>query len=245
MAKLTHQQKLDALAFRFYQDGKWTPKAGDFYTTSRADLELYQVVSVENGVVRTRYTEGSDTISEWAEGEFLTEGFGPRRVFVPEWVLSALRSPPEPVSVVEDEERWRLFPKKTPEEVDRDPVHQEVSRQLKPLRDAFFPPEPGRDAPEPVAWVIPGDDNARADGYLDAMAWREGEFTRPLFASPPDVELVRMREQEQADFERGQALLVNIITRPLIGIENRTAQEVFDVMCDRARAALSAKEAGK
>lgn len=89
MAKLTYQQKLDALSYRFYQGGVWTPKAGDFYTTSRADLELYQVVSVENGVVRTRFTEGTDAISEWAEDGFLTEGFGPKRVFVPEWVMNA------------------------------------------------------------------------------------------------------------------------------------------------------------
>ena len=28
-------------------------------------------------------------------------------------------------------------------------------------------------------------------------------------------------------------------TRPIIGIENRTAQEVFDIMCDRLRSALA------
>lgn len=37
-------------------------------------------------------------------------------------------------------------------------------------------------APTPVAWVIPGDDNARENGFIDAMAWQEGEFTRPLYA---------------------------------------------------------------
>ena len=36
---------------------------------------------------------------------------------------------------------------------------------------------------EPVVWVIPGSDNARSDGFLDAMAWKEGEFTRPLYAA--------------------------------------------------------------
>ncbi|WP_313613384.1 hypothetical protein [Agrobacterium sp.] len=87
MSKLTYQQKLDALAYRFYQGAEWKPKAGDFYTTSRADLELYQVVSVEDGVVRTRFTEGSDAIAVWPEDQFLTGGFGPKRVFVPEWVL--------------------------------------------------------------------------------------------------------------------------------------------------------------
>ncbi len=39
--------------------------------------------------------------------------------------------------------------------------------------------------PEPVAWVIPGDGHARDGGWLDAMAWSEGEFTKPLYAHPP------------------------------------------------------------
>lgn len=32
-------------------------------------------------------------------------------------------------------------------------------------------------------------------------------------------------------------------TRPIIGIENRTAQEVFDIMCDRLRTALATSKA--
>lgn len=44
-----------------------------------------------------------------------------------------------------------------------------------------------RPAQEPVAWVIPGQDTARADGFLDAMAWQEGEFSRPLYAAPQPV----------------------------------------------------------
>jgi hypothetical protein len=106
MTKLTYQQKLDALSYRFYQGGVWTPKAGDFYTTSRADLELYQVVSVEGGVVRTRFTEGTDAISEWPEAGFLTEGFGPRRVFVPEWVICAPPSPETNVARLADRLRY-------------------------------------------------------------------------------------------------------------------------------------------
>lgn len=33
------------------------------------------------------------------------------------------------------------------------------------------------------------------------------------------------------------------LTRPIIGIENRTAKEVFDIMCDRFTAALAAMPA--
>ena len=32
------------------------------------------------------------------------------------------------------------------------------------------------------------------------------------------------------------------LTRPIIGIENRTAQEAFDIMCDRIRSALAPPE---
>ena len=38
---------------------------------------------------------------------------------------------------------------------------------------------------EPVAWVIPGQDTARDDGFLNARMDRDGEFTRPLYAHPP------------------------------------------------------------
>lgn len=45
--------------------------------------------------------------------------------------------------------------------------------------------EAGTRKAAPVAWVIPGDDKARDNGAIDAMAWREGEFTKPLYAAPP------------------------------------------------------------
>ena len=87
--KLTKTQKLEALAARFYQDLEWKPEAGHLYTTARADLEVYEVVKVEGGKVFTRYTEGGDSgVSEWLETEFLSEGFGPKRVWVPPHVLS-------------------------------------------------------------------------------------------------------------------------------------------------------------
>lgn len=90
ITSLTHQQKLEALSLRFYQGLKWTPKAGDYYTTSRADLELYQVVAVEDGMVKTRYckTSRSETVSSWPVDEFTDAGFGPKRVWVPDFVLA-------------------------------------------------------------------------------------------------------------------------------------------------------------
>ena len=86
--QLTPEQKLQAMQLRFYQGLVWEPKAGDLYTTSRADLELYRVVSVCEGVIRTEYTTNQGIFSEWPEAEFLTEGFGPKRVFVPDWVIA-------------------------------------------------------------------------------------------------------------------------------------------------------------
>lgn len=90
---LTYQQKLEALSLRFYQGMAWSPKPGDYYTTSRADLELYQVVDVDGGKVKTRYCCGSTVISEWPEDEFTTGGFGPKRVYVPDFVLRAQSAP--------------------------------------------------------------------------------------------------------------------------------------------------------
>ena len=37
---------------------------------------------------------------------------------------------------------------------------------------------------KPVVWVVPGDDNANMNGFVDARFDREGEFTRPLYAKP-------------------------------------------------------------
>ncbi len=91
MIALTYQQKLDALSLRFYQGLKWTPESGHYYTTSRADLELYQVVRIEGGKVYTRYCDQSksDVIAQWDGDGFTSEGFGPKRVWVPDFVIAA------------------------------------------------------------------------------------------------------------------------------------------------------------
>ncbi len=54
---------------------------------------------------------------------------------------------------------------------------------------------------EPVAWVIPGDDNAKCNGFLDAMAHEEEEFSQPLYAHPPtdaaEIERLTTRLKEE------------------------------------------------
>lgn len=84
---LTPQQKLKALSLRFYHGQTWTPKAGDHYTTSRYDLELYKVVFADEFVVITSYLPLGGPTSEWEAEGFLTHGFGPRRVHVPQFIL--------------------------------------------------------------------------------------------------------------------------------------------------------------
>lgn len=84
---LTEQQKLQALALRFYQGLKWVPEAGHHYTTSRNDLELYRIAKIEDGKVYTEYCHLVGVYSEWPVEEFTSEGFGVHRVWVPPFVL--------------------------------------------------------------------------------------------------------------------------------------------------------------
>jgi len=44
---------------------------------------------------------------------------------------------------------------------------------------------------EPVAWVIPGSDIENVNGFIDAMGFEHGEFTRPLYTHPSDAESLR------------------------------------------------------
>ncbi len=93
---LTKDEKLQALANRYYgkinQD--WEPKVGDFYTTSRADLELYQIVSIQDGQIGTIYRDparspGRD-VSYWPASTFLSlTTFGANRVHVPNWIFAS------------------------------------------------------------------------------------------------------------------------------------------------------------
>jgi vacuolar-type H+-ATPase subunit I/STV1 len=94
ITSLTERQKLNALANRFYNGIKWEPKKGDYYTTSRSDLELYQVVEVTDDKVKTTYLTPNSQISEWDKDKFLTEGFGANRVHVPNWVIEYLEETP-------------------------------------------------------------------------------------------------------------------------------------------------------
>jgi len=88
LTSLTTEQKLEALALKYYQDYQWIPKAGDYYTSSRNDLELYFIVYADDHEIHTVYCDlqKGTSVSVWKTSEFLT-GFGLKRVHVPDWIL--------------------------------------------------------------------------------------------------------------------------------------------------------------
>lgn len=87
--ELTERQKLHVLATRFYNqiENQWQPKKGDYYTTPRADLELYYIIDETEDSFLTvycntsRYANGIVIPSEWPKTKFL-QGFGINRIHV-------------------------------------------------------------------------------------------------------------------------------------------------------------------
>jgi hypothetical protein len=89
--KLNNDEKLLALKLKYYDDQQWSPTTGDYYTSSRNDLELYQIVNEDNDYFYTNYCDPdkkTETPSSWLKSEFTTVGFGLKRVHVPEWILN-------------------------------------------------------------------------------------------------------------------------------------------------------------
>lgn len=87
------KQKLAALAFKYYSRYQWEPKAGDYYTTCRDDLELYRVVDVTDTDIITNYCDASRSTgtSTWPRDEFLSpDTFGYARVYVPDWIFDKI-----------------------------------------------------------------------------------------------------------------------------------------------------------
>jgi hypothetical protein len=88
--ELAFSQKLAAIALKYYDDFKWNPKKGDYYTSTRNDLELYQIVDEGEQFFYTKYCDPKKgiEISEWPKATFLKD-FGLKRVFVPDWILNS------------------------------------------------------------------------------------------------------------------------------------------------------------
>lgn len=85
--QLTADQKLKALALKFYSGYVWVPKEGDYYTSSRDDLELYRVIKIEDGKIYTEYCGKTCPFAEWDVQSFTNVGFGVHRVHVPNLIL--------------------------------------------------------------------------------------------------------------------------------------------------------------
>lgn len=86
--KLTSNQKLEALANKYYSNQIWNPKKGDYYTSSRNDLELYQIFNEDDKFFYTQYCSDDygDNSEEWEKEKFLLD-FGVNRVYVPNYIF--------------------------------------------------------------------------------------------------------------------------------------------------------------
>jgi hypothetical protein len=88
--KLTVMQKLMAFKNAFYTHVVWQPKPGDYYTTTREDMELYMITGIEEGKVYTIYTNPVSAETSWDQDGFTTKDFGHCRMHVPLWVLEKI-----------------------------------------------------------------------------------------------------------------------------------------------------------
>jgi|GEM_PF-3407058 hypothetical protein len=87
---LTPEQKLLALSLKYYSHLEWKIKPGDYYTSARNDLELYQIVdTTEYEVITRRCNELNEVINwtVWTKIDFFTN-FHDYRVFVPEFIFN-------------------------------------------------------------------------------------------------------------------------------------------------------------
>lgn len=143
--ELTPDQKLQAVSLRYYQRLEWIPKKGDYYTSSRADLELYQIIDEDDENFYTVYCDprrGNER-SSWKKSEFL-QGFGEHRVYVPDTLL------------LSQNQLNRLMHPEPPEYVHSMPLQQ------KRLRAALTAPKETEQGE--------GDEKAEAEKWLSSFA---------------------------------------------------------------------------
>ena len=89
--ELTIEQKLEAVSLKHYYFLEWKPKKGDYYTTSRNDTQLYQIVDEDDDFFYTNYCDKSfvSENSKWSKESFLKD-FGERRVYVPDFIFNKI-----------------------------------------------------------------------------------------------------------------------------------------------------------
>ncbi len=92
MLTFTLEQKMSAIAFRFYQKATWTPSVGDYYCLTREGLELFVInrTDGENFFIRRVFApgqpEGEEMADPWPIASF-QQDFGENRVWVPHTFL--------------------------------------------------------------------------------------------------------------------------------------------------------------
>jgi len=82
--ELDFEQKVEAMSLKHYDGYQWKPKAGDFYTTDRNDLELYQIVDEDEDHFCTNYCDHENRTDEpaiWLKDSFLRD-FGIHRCHI-------------------------------------------------------------------------------------------------------------------------------------------------------------------
>lgn len=87
--EITREQKLQAIALKYYDGLEWTPKKGDYYTSCRNDLELYRIVGEDEHYFETNYCNPKQTTpnpAQWPKVDF-KKGFGEKRIYVPDFIL--------------------------------------------------------------------------------------------------------------------------------------------------------------
>ena len=85
---LTSEQKLSALSLKHWDNLEWKPKKGDYYTSSRDDLELYEIADEDEEYFYTKYCgeHYGDGLQKWSKETFLQD-FGVHRVYVPDFLF--------------------------------------------------------------------------------------------------------------------------------------------------------------
>jgi len=87
---LTCQQKLHCMAVKYFQNYEWIPKAGDYFTTARADLKLFQITRIDGRDVFTINTAETESLEDRHDlAGFSCFGQGSIRVYVPDFILEA------------------------------------------------------------------------------------------------------------------------------------------------------------
>jgi hypothetical protein len=87
--ELTPWQKLHTLSYNYYQGARkrWIPAVGDYYTSCRADLQLYRIVREDEKSFYTVYCNQPEQIeSWWLKIDFLNS-FGEYRCHVSEHIF--------------------------------------------------------------------------------------------------------------------------------------------------------------